>query len=172
MLDTERVGEGPDTGWTAVSQRFSNWLDELDQDSQQKRRAVDIHIITDLQQELAKEAATAGVPTELFRQWGFKGWVRAVGESPAVGLFREMLHSRHLNKGTTWQRNDLTDILHLSCAAGYADFVVCEKHMRDPLQHGLKRMGRSAQVYRRLTGAVAAIEDLLEAPTSPVSPGQ
>ncbi|MFF7385824.1 hypothetical protein [Streptomyces griseoluteus] len=172
MLDTERVGEGPDTGWTAVSQRFSDWLDELDQDSQQKRRAIDIHIITDLQRELAEEAATAGVPTELFRQWGSKGWVRAIGDSPAVGLFREMLHSRHLNKGTTWRRNDLTDMLYLSCAAGYADFVICEKHMRDPLQHGLKRMGRSTQVYRRLTDAVAAIEELLEAPSPAVSHAQ
>ncbi|MEH0419895.1 hypothetical protein [Streptomyces sp. B21-083] len=172
MLDTERIGEGQDTGWTAASQRFSDWLDELDQDSQQKRRAVDIHIITDLQQELAEEAATAGVPTELFGQWGFKGWVRAIGESPAVGLFREMLHSRHLNKGTTWRRNDLPDMLYLSCAAGYADVVVCEKHMRDPLQRGLKRMGRSAQVYRRLTDAVAAIEELLEVPSSSVSPAQ
>ncbi|WKX10541.1 hypothetical protein [Streptomyces sp. NL15-2K] len=172
MLDTQRVEEGPDTGWMAASQRFSDWLDELDQDSQQKRRAIDIHIVKDLQQELAEEAAAADVPKELFRQWGFKGWVRAIGGAPAVGLFREMLQSRHLNKGTTWRHNDLTDIVYLSCAAGYADFVVCEKHMRDPLQHGLKRMGRSAQVYRRLTDAVAAIEELLEAHSSPASPAQ
>ncbi|MCX5606670.1 hypothetical protein OHB39_03540 [Streptomyces sp. NBC_00047] len=78
-----------------------------------------------------------------------------------------MLHSRHLNKGTTWRPNDLTDMVYLSCAAGYADFVVCEKHMRDPLQHGLKRLGRSAQVYRQLTDAVVAIEEALEA--SPVA---
>ncbi|MEU0450994.1 hypothetical protein [Streptomyces tendae] len=170
MLDTQRVEEGPDTGWVEASQSFSDWLDELDQDSQQKRRAIDIHIVKDLQQELAEEAAAADVPEELFRQWGFKGLVRAIGGSPAVGLFREMLQSRHLNKGTTWRRNDLTDMVYLSCAAGYADFVVCEKHMRDPLQHGLKRMGRSTQVYRRLNDAVAAIEELLEARFAPVSP--
>ncbi|MGW5674095.1 hypothetical protein ACWEV4_03285 [Streptomyces sp. NPDC003860] len=167
MLDTQRVEEGPDTGWTAASQRFSDWLDELDQDSQQKRRAIDIHLVKDLQQDLAEEAAAADVPQELFQQWGFKGLVRAIGGAPAVGLFREMLHSRHLNKGTTWRPNDLTDMIYLSCAAGYADFVVCEKHMRDPLQHGLKRMGRSASVYRRLTDAVAAIEEALETSSVP-----
>ncbi|MEU2434386.1 hypothetical protein ABZ611_33750 [Streptomyces sp. NPDC007861] len=97
--------------------------------------------------------------------------MRAIGESPAVGLFREMLHSRHLNKGTTWRPNDLTDMIYLSCAAGCADYdVVCEKHMRDPLQHGLKRMGRSAQVYRRLADAVAAIEEAPEASSVPVGP--
>ncbi|MFJ9177076.1 hypothetical protein [Streptomyces sp. NPDC102360] len=172
MLDTQRVEEGPDTGWTAESQRFSDWLDELDQDSQQKRRAIDIHLVKDLQQDLAEEAAAADVTEELFRRWGFRGWVRAIGESPAVGLFREMLHSRHLNKGTTWRPNDLTDMIYLSCAAGYADVVVCEKHMRDPLQHGLKRMGRSAPVYRRLTDAVAAIEEALEASSVPADPAQ
>ncbi|MFD7418274.1 hypothetical protein ACFV9B_42660, partial [Kitasatospora purpeofusca] len=81
---TQRVGEGPDTGWTAASQRFSDWLDELDQDSQQKRRAIDIHLVVDLQRELAEEAAAADISKELFQRWGFKGWVRAIGESPAV----------------------------------------------------------------------------------------
>ncbi|MEU0129853.1 hypothetical protein [Streptomyces sp. NPDC006289] len=172
MLDTQRVEEGPDTGWTAASQRFSDWLDGLAQDSQQKRRAIDIHLLTDLQRELAEEAAAADVSKELFRQWGFKGLVHAIGDSPAVGLFREILQSRHLNKGTTWRPNDLTDMIYLSCAAGYADLIVCEKHMRDPLQHGLKRMGRSVGVYRRLSDAVAAIEELLEAASPPVSPAQ
>lgn len=170
MLDTQRVEGGPDTGWTASSQRFSDWLDDLDQDSQRKRRAIDIHIVKDLQQELAEEAAAADVPKELFLQWGFKGWIRAIGGSPAVGLFREMLHSRHLNKGTTWRPNDLTDMVYLSCAAGYADFVVCEKHMRDPLQHGLKRMGRSTGVYRHLADAVMAIEEALEASSVHIEP--
>ncbi|MFF3264801.1 hypothetical protein ACFYWO_37270 [Streptomyces sp. NPDC002932] len=96
----------------------------------------------------------------------FKGLVRAVGGSPALGLFREMLHSRHLNKGTTWRTNDLTDMVYLSCAAGYADFVVCEKHMRDPLQRGLRRTGLPTRVDRHLADAVVAIEAALV--TSPV----
>jgi hypothetical protein len=28
MLDTERLEPGPDTGWTAANQHFSDWLDE------------------------------------------------------------------------------------------------------------------------------------------------
>ncbi|MFF1479810.1 hypothetical protein ACFVYD_20015 [Streptomyces sp. NPDC058301] len=118
MLDTRQLERGPDTGWTAESQRFSDWLDELDQDSQQKRKAIDSYLLQDLQQESAEEAAAAKVPAELFQEWGLKGWVRAIAGSPAVGLFRAMLHSRHLNRGTTWRPNDLTDMVYLSCAAG------------------------------------------------------
>ncbi|MFD5873862.1 hypothetical protein [Streptomyces sp. NPDC060322] len=170
MLDTQRVEQGPDTGWAALSQQFSDWLDGLEQDAQQKRRAIDIHLLKDLQHELAEEAAAAEVPKELFREWGFKGLVRAVGGSPALGLFREMLHSRHLNKGTTWRTNDLTDMVYLSCAAGYADFVICEKHMRDPLQHGLRRTGLPTRVDRRLADAVAAIEAALATSPAPDTP--
>lgn len=172
MLDTQQLERGPDTGWAAESQRFSDWLDESGQDSQQKRNAVDSYLLRDMRMELAEEGAAAQVPLDLFQQWGPKGWVLAVAESPAVGLFREMLHSRHLNRKTTWHPNDLTDMVYLSCAAGYADFVVCEKHMRDPLQHGLKRLGRPARVYRRLAEAVAAIEDVLDAPPVPAEPAQ
>ncbi|MEU7552898.1 hypothetical protein AB0B01_11125 [Streptomyces sp. NPDC044571] len=63
-------------------------------------------------------------------------------------------------------------VVYLSCATAYADFVVREKHMRDPLQHGLKRTGRSTQVYRRLTDAVAAIQEALEASPVPEEPAQ
>jgi hypothetical protein len=82
-------------------------------------------------------------------------------ELPATGVFREMLHERHLNKGTVWRHNDLTDMVYLSCAAGYADFVVCERHMGNVLTQGLKRLRRPTLVFRRLRDAVPAIEGRL-----------
>jgi len=76
-------------------------------------------------------------------------------------MFREVLHERHLNKGTVWRRNDLTDMVYLSCAAGYADFVVCERHMGNVLTQGLKRLRRQPRVFRRLRDAAPAIGDRL-----------
>jgi hypothetical protein len=72
-----------------------------------------------------------------------------------------MLHHRHLNKGTKWLPNDLTDMIYLSCAAGYADIVVCEKQMREPLTHGVRRVGHPTRVFRHVTEAVDAIEAVL-----------
>jgi hypothetical protein len=68
-----------------------------------------------------------------------------------------MLHDRHLNRGTKWSPNDLTDMVYLSCAAGYADFVVCEQHMRSVLAQGLRRLVRPQHVFRGLQQALPAI---------------
>lgn len=161
MLDSERCVPGPDTGWTAANQAFSDWLDQQERDSQQKRNAIDIFLLSDLQQEIAEEACYAGMPSEQFRGWILKQAMRDIEESPALGLFRAMLHERHLNKGTIWRPNDLTDMIYLSCAAGYADFVVCERHMRATLAQALKRQGRTTPVFRRLSDAVRAIKETL-----------
>ncbi|MFE2763347.1 hypothetical protein [Streptomyces halstedii] len=164
MLDTERVEPGPDTGWADSNQRFSDWLDEQDLDSQQKRKVIDAFLLSDISAELAEEAHAAALPVEDFRHWISTEAANDIRRFPALGLFREMLHNRHLNKGTKWRINDLTDMIYLSCAAGYADFVVCERHMRDPLNHGLRRLGLGTQVFRHLAEAADAIEEVLATP--------
>lgn len=80
---------------------------------------------------------------------------------PALGLFREVLHDRHLNRGLTWRPNDLTDMVYLSTAAAYADAVVCENSMGSALRRGVARLGGTTPVFRRLREAVPAIEHML-----------
>ncbi|GGX97904.1 hypothetical protein [Streptomyces fructofermentans] len=161
MLDAEHVQPGPETGWVASNQRYSEWLDTQDWDSQQKRRSIDAFLFSDFQRELAEGAYAAGLSLQEVQQWGQKRPVQGFAVLPATGLYREMFHNRHLNKGTKWRRNDLTDMIYLSCAAGYADFVVCERHMREPLEWGVRRLGQTAKVFRRLGEAVSAIGDAL-----------
>jgi hypothetical protein len=93
-------------------------------------------------------------------------WLREHGaqglaELSSAGLFRELSHYRHLNKGTVWKHNDLTDMVYLSCAGAYADVVVCERHMASPLAQGVRRLGAGATVFRRLRDAVPVIEEML-----------
>ncbi|WP_405845738.1 hypothetical protein [Streptomyces sp. NBC_01518] len=162
MLDAEHVEPGPETGWAESNQRYSNWLDAQDWDSQQKRRSIDAFLFSDFQRELAEGAHAAGLSLQEVQQWGQKQPAQSFAVQPATGLYREMFHNRHLNMGTKWRRNDLTDMIYLSCAAGYADFVVCERHMREPLGRGIRRLGLPAKVFRRLSEAVLAIGDALE----------
>jgi hypothetical protein len=162
MLDTERVEPGPEPGWVQFNQQFSDWLDGQNWDSQQKRRSIDALLFADLQRELAEGAHAAGLSPQDLQRWGQKQPIDGFNTSPATGLYRAMLHHRHLNRGTTWKRSDLTDMIYLSCAAGYADFVVCEKHMREPLERGVKRLGLRTKVFRHLGEAVAAVGHSLE----------
>ncbi len=69
---------------------------------------------------------------------------------PSLGLFREVLEQKHLNPGTTWYNNDLSDLMYLTCAAGYADYVVSERSLVSQMEQSLKRLNRLVNVYRRL----------------------
>ena len=165
MLDSERIEPGPIADWATANQRFSDWLDGENRDSQQKRRSVDAFLLSDLWTETAQEAHAAGMTREQHRHWLLHQAAEDIQELPATGLFREMMHERHLNKGTVWKPNDLIDMVYLSCGAGYADFVVCENHMRGVLKQGLKRLGRPQRAFRRLRDAAPVIEAALAAPT-------
>lgn len=163
ILDAEHLEAGPDTGWVAETQRFHDWLCAQSLDSQQKRKLIDVHIMHDLRQEIAEAAALAGMSDEDFSEWLLKCWARDVSGLPALGLYRELLHERHLNsKGRRWESNDLTDMVYLSCAAGYSDFVVCEKSTAAALRQGVRRLGRTVQIFHSLPDAVAAIGQALE----------
>jgi hypothetical protein len=131
----------------------------VDRTPQQKRKSIDAQLLSDLRTEITEEAHAAGATLEQFQHWFLDQSIEVIRELPATGMFREMLHERHLNKGTVWRRNDLVDMVYLSCAAGYADFVVCERHMGNVLMQGLKRQRRPTLVFRRLRDAVPAIRD-------------
>ena len=162
MLDANHVESAPETGWAELNQQYSDWLDSQDWDSQQKRRSIDTFLFHDLRRELAETAYRAGLSPQELQQWGVRRPMEGFGALPAMGLYREIFHNRHLNKGTRWRRNDLTDMIYLSCAAGYADIVVCERHMREHLERGTKRLDLPAKVFRRLSDAVSAVGDALE----------
>jgi hypothetical protein len=161
MLDSEHIEPGPTTDWAGSNQRFSDWLDGEKREPQQKRRCIDAFLLSDLQKEIAEEANGAGMTSEQLSMWLQNEMTETIRGLPATGLFGEMLHDRHLNTGTTWKTNDLTDMVYLSCAAGYADFVVCERHMGAVLTQGIKRLGLRQNVFRRLRDAVPAIEAAL-----------
>jgi hypothetical protein len=169
LLDAERIEEGPDIGWTAASQRFSDWLDGSGRDRQQKRKSIDAYLLHDLSREIAEESAASGISVDQMQDWVLHHWSDDIVQSPSAGVFRELVHDRHLNIGTTWRRNDLTDMVYLSCAAGYADFVVCERHMCGNLIQGINRLGRSTQVFRQLSDAIGPIERVVTARSAPVA---
>ncbi|HEX8001576.1 MAG TPA: hypothetical protein VF519_02660 [Mycobacteriales bacterium] len=160
MLDRDHIPATPPTAWAQTNQRFSDWLDQEPRDSRQKRKAVDVLLLQDLQQELAEEALSSGITPTQMSEWIWQHPVQFAA-LPALGLFREVLHDRHLNRGVTWRPNDLTDMVYLSTAAAYTDAVVCERSMGSALKRGLTRLGRTTPVFRRLREAVPAIERML-----------
>ena len=58
-----------------------------------------------------------------------------------------------------WKSNDLTDLLFLTCAAGYADFVVGERAAISLIQQAQRRLSRPINVFRRLSDLIPALRD-------------
>jgi hypothetical protein len=161
-LDAEHIVPGRPTGWVEWSQKFSDWLDTEARSADKKRASVDVFLLHDLRFEIAEEAARAGLTQGQLAEWSATRFAADVARMPSLGLFRELVHERHLNKGTTWRENDLTDLIYLSCAAGYADFVVCERATAGLLRNAITKRGSGARVFRRLADAVPEIEARLQ----------
>lgn len=146
-------------GWVQSSQTFSNWLDgETKRDGQQKRRSVDALLFGDLSTEIAQEAHQSGMSPEQMSSWVQGSMFRDMDDMPLVGTYRTVLQERHLNVGTRWTVNDLTDIIYLSAAAAYADFVVAERHETAMLKQARRRLRRGASVHSSLTTALSEIQ--------------
>jgi len=50
-------------------------------------------------------------------------------------------------------------MLFLTCAAGYADYVLAERSSTSYLNQSAKRLGRSIKVYSRINDLVVAFEN-------------
>jgi hypothetical protein len=163
MLDGEQITPAGQSRWVEVQQSFSDWLDEqTDLFGPQKRKSLDTLFVQDMEADITQGAARAGLTRDQCRLWILKHFDNDVRKMPSLGIYRESLYERHLNIGTTWKASDLTDLVYLSCAAGYADFVITERHMGSVLKRALNRLGRQVNVFTSLHEAVPHIERRLD----------
>ncbi|WP_165368345.1 hypothetical protein [Phytoactinopolyspora endophytica] len=111
-----------------------------------------------MQDDLAQAARDSGIPTEAFQHWLMNDSEQALMRLPSVGRIREVTHRRLANADDSWERNDLYDMLFLSTAAGYADFVVGERKIGNYLRQAAATTPPGGQVFVKMADAFAAIE--------------
>jgi hypothetical protein len=158
LLDAEPVAMNSTPGWVEKNQRFTNWLEgEKERSSAQKRRSIDAFFVADAQTEIAQAAFRSEITPNEMSQWLINELDSHVASMPCLGLFRETLQTMNLNYAT-WKNNDLTDLMYLTCAAGYADYVVAERSLVGYMHQALKRMHRPVNVYRRIQDLVTVLE--------------
>jgi hypothetical protein len=99
----------------------------------------------------------AEVTTDDLSDWTLRRSKVAVPSMPALGLFREVLHEKLVNRHTQWEPNDLTDLVYLTCAAGYANHVVGEHSATGYIRNAQRRLGRTVNVHRNLKSLMAEL---------------
>lgn len=157
MLDAEPVEMGESPGWVDKLQRFTDWMASEERDAHRRRQRTNLMFVSDLGRELAEEAHRAGITPAEMSEWTRHHSDEDIKTMPSLGLFREVLHEKLLDRGTRWESNDLTDLMYLTCAAGYADHIVGERRVTAHLEPGLRRLGRPAKVHRRLADLVNSL---------------
>ena len=158
MLDDKPVAMTPTPGWVAKQQVFTDWLaTETKRTSSAKRQSIELAFLVDTSKEIAEEAARAGLTPEQMSEWVHQHRETEMALMPSLGLFGESLLGLHLNQ-THWEDNHLTDLMYLTCAAGYADFVVAERSLVSQMGQAQKRMGRPLNVYPRIQDVVPEVE--------------
>ena len=156
-LDADSIAMDPSPGWVIRNQRFTDWLaGEKDCNSLQKRQSVDAFFVADTKTEIAEEAFRSGITPDEMGQWLLNEREGRVAVMPCLGLFRETLVSMNLNRAS-WEDNHLTDLMYLTCAAGYADYVVAERQLVGYMEQALKRLDRPINVYRRIQDLVPVL---------------
>lgn len=157
MLDAESVELGNSPGWVDKLQRFTDWMGGEPRDPHRRRQRTNLMFVSDLRSELAEEAHRAGITPEELGEWMEHCSDEDISEFPSLGLFREVFREKLNNPGTRWEGNDLTDLMYLTCAAGYADHVAGENSTTAQMEQGLLRLGRPTKVHRDLAGLSEAI---------------
>ena len=158
LLDVNPIEVAPTPGWVQKFQEFTNWLSTQSLISDQKRKRIEISVLSDTSIEVAKEAHAIGLTSDEMRIWLEKRARSEIRSMPTLGLFTEVLQQKHLNPGTNWMPNDLVDLMYLTCAAAYADYVVGDNSQISQVEQALKRLGRPRNVYRNLRDLVTALE--------------
>lgn len=77
---------------------------------------------------------------------------------PALGAFTRLMVMRQINASHKWRPNDLTELIFLSCAAGYVDYVAAEKHTGTQL----RQLKRSMPIGTNAANVHTALEPLVE----------
>lgn len=75
-------------------------------------------------------------------------------DGPMTSLLSELYITRFVDASTRWHRNDLVDMLFLSCGAAYCDYVVGEAKTVNHLAQTQRSQGRPRTVFRTLSELV------------------
>ncbi|MFN3255402.1 MAG: hypothetical protein ACE37B_06880 [Ilumatobacter sp.] len=161
LLDDDPIEPAQSTGWAESMQRFTDWL-ATEQTEQPLRIArTDLAFLADMSTTIAEEAHALRLSIDDLHDWNLHHHGEDVDRSPMLGLFREAMRQKLATSTTTWTQNDLTDLMYLSCGAGYADVVVGERQLVGQLNGGAQRLRRSLRAFRRLQDALPTILDLV-----------
>ncbi len=148
-------------GWVAEMARVRDVIVAENMPKEKRQFVAAYRLLQDIRMPLAeagvsREAIVAY--TSLILEDKGTQLLRDVRSLPYTGRFSEVLSERWASANDGWSDHDLFDLMYLSCAAGYADYVVAEKKMSHMLRKVENRVPPGATVVPKLKDLRARLE--------------
>lgn len=157
LIDPTPEVNGGVSGWVRRNQEITDYFaGQLIPSSGQRKQATGFFWADNIQ-VLARAAERTGVDASSFAQ-DTKALVRQAETMPFVSNLSALFRLRHLDRRTRWKENDLIDMMYLSCAAGYADYVAAERHTGTQLRQIMESKGTPPNTFITLADLVEALD--------------
>lgn len=158
LINPEKIESTPMPGWAVRNQELTKHIANLNETTQSKKKKALAcfwyECVTTVAPEL--ESSSAFDPDLIMST--LESFGQEVSSKPMMSHLSYLFIQRYINRDTRWDMNDLTDMIFLSCAAGYADYVVAEKHTGNQLKQYRKSTGQPNTVFTSLEELVACLE--------------
>jgi len=143
--------------WASMYKAIGVGLGESNASREEKRAAARAAILEDFANDLAGAAAAARLDSQAWEDW-LENSEDSIATMPATRRIQEITAQRLSNPQYPWRSNDLSDMHFLSCAAGYADFVLAEGATTHDLRLAESHVPAGARIPRSPAELVDAIE--------------
>lgn len=157
LIDPEAEQRESLTAWVSIHERITSQFETLklpkDQRRALARRRFWNENIGTYRQALLKVFGPIDFP-----MFSDKELKKLLHEGRMTGLLSELFATRFVDQSTKWESNDLVDMLFLSCAAAYCDYVVAETKTATQLQQIQRRLGIRVNVFSNLQSLVEALK--------------
>jgi hypothetical protein len=159
LLDPERLEPRSPGEWIAVNQRITDVLRDSSLSKMQKEMYSYIYTWMDHADAIRESFALLGLNPSAIENLEAKEISRFLVSMRMTRIYSRIAMKRHTNPNARWKGNDLTDMVFLSCAAAYADFVAAEKHTAEDLRQAHHAFGVSNNVFPTIKLLVEALTD-------------
>ncbi|MEV0326954.1 hypothetical protein AB0H63_10970 [Micromonospora echinospora] len=157
LIDTTPEAKGDASAWVQRNQEITDYFAGRRLSDTERRTQAAGFFWNDNIQVLAEAAARVGVDPRSFAQ-DARALLRQTETMPFVSNLSALFRLRHLDRQTRWKSNDLIDMMYLSCAAAYCDYVAAERHTGTQIRQIMESRGETPNTFVTLTDLVEALE--------------
>lgn len=146
----------PPTRWAEANGIIANWVASTTRE--QRSSATTWAAIQDNKGLIASALSLLGESSTVLNRIKPRDIADAVTQTRFGGLYSAIMGERHRDSRRRWLPNDLNDIMFLTCAATYCDYVVAERSTGRQMSQWLTKRDTRSNVHTTLPDLVAALD--------------